>query len=83
MSHTCSTCTHWHPRPKPTPPPGAAVMLSAKEEPARGECRCMPPTANVLHVHQGNQLAAIQQAVYPLLPEGFPACAQHQLRLEG
>jgi hypothetical protein len=44
--------------------------------PAKGECRFMPPSACVLATPRG----IIGMASYPVVDEGFPACAQHEER---
>ena len=79
--NTCGNCIHWIAKPKAEPPKGMAVVLDATPQPQRGDCRCLPPTANVAMVQQGRQTLQIITSAYPDLPENFPACGEFQRRL--
>ena len=75
MSKTCGTCIHWHTKEKQIPPSGV-VLLAAKEEPLRGDCRCSPPSVSISMVQQ------MAISIYPDLPETFPACSQHRIPID-
>ena len=71
MSLECKTCKHWHQTGK------NALDLSA---PAHGDCRLYPPAVHV--VGRPSQQGTPTMALYAALPANFPACSQHETRLE-
>ena len=79
--NTCGQCRHWHAKPKPEPRPGQAVVISSEQQ-ARGDCRCMPPSASVTFVQSGGRMQQIVTSIYPDLVESTPVCGQFQARLE-
>jgi hypothetical protein len=68
---TCGTCKHWIRLP--------GMTEDGRVNPhVRGDCRRLPPQFGIQMI--GNRLA--QSLAYPALPPNFPACGEHQTRLE-
>lgn len=70
MELTCGTCQHWHKQP------ADAMNLG---QPAQGQCRAIPPACVPVGMSQQGRLNTF--ASYPMLPDSFPACGMHKVRL--
>lgn len=68
QSLTCSTCRHWHAKPRNT------MDLS---QPPRGDCREGPPHTTSLPGPNGS-IGTL--STYPDLPGNFAACSRHEER---
>lgn len=64
---TCGTCKHWHKQD--------STDVNNIGAPKRGICRFGPP-------HCTSLPNGAQTSSYPNLPANFPACAQHDAKLE-
>jgi hypothetical protein len=66
---TCRHCTHWH--QVPADPSDLAA-------PRPGDCRGGPP--QILVIPYTNQGRLELRAMYPVVPDDFPACGRFEAR---